>query len=294
MTLLTTLLTLLALVAPAVQEVPDEKELRAEFKKSQRSKDPSERVAGLAIYANATRDLEDGGTAKLVAKTLATALDDEDMAVAAAAVSALAWGRHPDTVIDAMDDAMEEWRGILEKTATRPDEESRDLFRGALAVYRDGCALLARYKDDRTTDLLEGELKALRTGGVLENIAQNLVPSVSRALLDLGSRDAVEYVIKATAVYTASTFKGTSPMEKRNLAMAEDLHDALAEFAIEIERAPPAFTQNYQQDWHDWFKEHKELFPRKLGKLEEPPPAPEYVPPEERRSNRPTGERERP
>lgn len=294
MTALMTLLAVLSLALPRPQEVPDEKDLRAEFKKALRSKDAAERVAGVAEYGNATRDLEDGGASKLVAKTLASALEDEDMAVASAAVSALSWGRHVDTVIDTMDDAMEEWRAVLNKTATRPDDESRDLFRGALSTYRDGCALLARYTDDRTVDLLEGELKALRTGGQLENIAQNLVPSVTRALLQLGSQESVELVIKATAVYTASTMKGTSPSEKRDLKMAEDLHEALAEFAARVERAGPAFSQNYQQDWQDWFDEHEDLFEKKLGKLSEPPQAPDYVPPSEAGDSGPSGERERP
>jgi hypothetical protein len=83
-------------------------------------------------------------------------------------------------------------------------------------------------------------------------------------------------VIKQTAVYSASTLGGSSPQERLLATMARNLHDALAEFAVEINRAPPAFGQNYQQDWRSWFVKHKKLFIVKLGKLKEPPGPAEY------------------
>jgi hypothetical protein len=255
-----------------VVAAPTEKQLRADYKKGVRKKDPALRIEAVVNYSNATRELEEeGGAEKLVAKTLAGALDDDDMGVCNSAMSALAYGRHVETVIDACDETLEYLRNIMEKTSTRPDEESRAQYRGALDVYRVGCAVLGNYKDDRSIDVLETELRALRPGSGIESIARKLVQPVVSALLELRSVDAVEIVIKQTAVYSASTLGGSSPQEKVLEAMARNLHDALVSFAVDVERAPPAFTKNYQQDWHKWFKEHKKLFLAKLGKLKQPP-----------------------
>ncbi|GEM_PF-2314909 len=249
-----------------------EKALRAAFKKGLKSKDASVRIEAVLAYSEGTRELEEeGGAEKLVARTLAEALDDDDMGVCNAAMTALSWGREVATVIDACDESLEFLRAIMERTSTRPDDESRALYRGALEVYRTTCATLGNYPDDRSVAVLETELRVLRPGGQLETVSQTLVRPAVTALLTLGSQEAVELVIKQTTVYSASTLGGTSPGERLLAGLARTLHDALSAFAINVERAPPSFGQNYQQDWHDWFKKHKKLFADDLGKLKVPP-----------------------
>lgn len=269
-----TLLLLTCLSAPALmaQQTTDaEKALRADFEKAFKSKDAAERSSALIAYDEGTRALPDEGISRLVARTLAKGLEDDDASVARASVSALSWGRDPATVIEVMGEALENWRKVLEKTATRPDAESRDLYRATVDTYSAGSLALSNYKDDRSVKVLEDALRVLRPGGVLENISSNLLSPLASGLLNLGSERAVETVVKATATFPAATFGGTSDLERTRLGMSNALHLALAAFSQGLEVPPPEFSQNYQQDWADWFKQTKSRFPDKLGKLESPP-----------------------
>lgn len=267
-------------------KAPTEKELRADFKKGLKNKDPAVRIEAVVNYSEGTRQLvEEGGAEKLVARTLAGALDDDNMGVCTAALTALSFGRHVTTVIEACNESLEYVRNIMEKKSGRlEDDESRERYRGAFDVYRLACAVLGNYRDDRSVDVLETELRALRPqsepnskgiGNVsqLDSIAVNLIRPATAALLALGTSDAVELVIKQTTVYSASSIGGMSPWEQQHERMARALHETLVDFAVRVERAPPAFTQNYQQDWHDWFKKNRKRFEDKLGKLKEPPDA---------------------
>ena len=288
------LLPLAAQQDPGAEKPSDvEKGLRAEFKKAMVSKDAGVRTAAVASYDEGTRLLGELAAERLVARTLAEALGDDDPAVAMAAVSALSWGRDPATVIESFDAALEDWRTLMGGLATRPDEASRDRYRGASGAYRAGALALARYADDRAVKVLEDELRVLRPGGTLENVASNLLESLSLALLDLGSRRAVETVVKATASFPAEGFGGTSDIERSRLGMANSIHEALAAFSLQHEIPAPEFSQNYQQDWSHWFKEHQDRFPAKLGKLAVPPGRPEEQRGGARDEGRP-GRRERP
>ena len=259
----------------AQQTTQAEKDLRAEFKSAMRKKEPGIRASAVAAYSEGTRGLEDGGTSRLVAKTLAEALMDEDMSVAQSAVSALSWGRDPTTVVESYKKGLNEWRKLLGKTATRPDPESRALYRGALVAFEGAVDGLANYRDDRSVKVIEDELTKLRPGGVLENISGNLLGPMVTALTKLGSQGAVKAAVDTAAKFPAATFGGTSDREKSRLGFSRSIHDALSAFAVELETPPPAFDKNYEQSWSDWFKEHKKRLPKKLGKLETPPGPPE-------------------
>ncbi|RKY20241.1 MAG: hypothetical protein DRQ55_08330 [Planctomycetota bacterium] len=272
-----TLLMLAAALAPvAGQQTTDaEKDLRADFKKAMISKDAGNRAAAVSVYDAATRELpEELGAIRLVARTLASALDDDSPDVSAAAVAALSWGRDPETVIEELGGALKTWRKTLEKTATRRDSESRDQYRGTLQAYAAACAALGNYKDDRAVKALEDQLKKLRPAGVLENIAGGLLTPLAGGLLALGSERAVESVVKACATFPAATFGGTSDRERSRLGMSNALHRTLEQFSLGLEIPPPEFSQNYQQDWSKWLKANKDRFEEKLGKLETPPGPP--------------------
>ncbi len=256
----------------------DEKEMREAFKKEFGRNDAERRLAAIQTYDADTRGLLDEGKSRLVAKTLAGGLTDDDMAVCQAAVSAMSYGRDVETAIDGLEDGLSHYRKVMGKTATRPDTESRNQYRGALDAYRAACAALANYKDDRSTKHLEAHFKKINPGGSVDNVSQNLVSPLAEGLLALGSQRSVKVVIDQTKRFTASIGKGTSNREQVRQNTARSLHDALASFARSIERVPPEFGQNYQQDWTDWFKQNKDLFPDKLGKLTEPPGPPSSQP----------------
>jgi hypothetical protein len=273
------------------QTTDEEKALRETYEHGMKKKDPAVRASAVSAYDQGTRDLPDVAGIRLVAKTLAKGLTDDDPSVAQAAVAALSYGRDPETVIESIEKGMNDWRKVLGKTATRPDDESRDLYNQTSATFRAATEVLGRYSDDRSVKVLEDGIKKLRPGGTLENVSGSLLGPMADALLALGSEDAVEAVVKTTSTFPAATFGGTSARERSRLAFSNSLHRSLEQFSLSLEIPPPEFSQNYEQDWSKWFKENKKRFAKKLGKLEQPPGPPgAYV----RDDEGMTGRRERP
>jgi hypothetical protein len=268
---------------------PTEKDLREDFRKAYSTSDVSARVEAVAIFGNETRDLPDGGASKLVAKTLAGTLDDDAMEVCQAGVGALGWGRHPDTAVEALGDLLPELRKETEKLSTRPDDESRARRAQVAATYNTACEALGRHKDDRAVDALVDELRKLRPRNGASNASEVHARSLARALLQLGSHDAVETVVKTTQVYSGAVLN-----RNRNNATAVSLHESLSIFSEEIGYGPPEYSLTYDQAWREWFKEHEDEFEKKLGKLVEPPPAPEYRRPDRNPNRRRPGRPERP
>src|SRR5262245_25467204 len=79
-----------------------ERELRNSFDAGLRAADAAQRAEAVTAYSNGTRDLGAEAASRLVASSLARALHDESLQVQLAAVTALAWGRHPETAISAL------------------------------------------------------------------------------------------------------------------------------------------------------------------------------------------------
>jgi uncharacterized protein YejL (UPF0352 family) len=259
----------------AGQEAPtaaSEKDLVTEFNKAYKSTDEAERLAAITALGDLSRGLEDKGTSKTVAKALAKGLDDESMEVRAAAVGQLAWGRHVDTVVAAFKGMIDDQRKELEKRITRPDDESKEYIQRGVRVFHDACRAVAHYKDDRVVDLLSGQMQALRPNTADTELSTRLVGNLGRSLLSLGTADAVQSAVRQTAVYTG-TYQESA---------AKELHQALAEFATASGAAPPEYTDTYYVAWDDWFEAAEDTFPKKLGKLKEPPPQPDYDKPDMR------------
>jgi hypothetical protein len=253
----------------AEQEAPTavvEKDLLAEFNKAFRSKEEAERSAAIVALGDLSRGLEDKGTSKNVAKALAKGLDDDSLEVRAAAVGQLAWGRDVDTVVASFKGMLDDQRKQLEKRMTRPDDESKEYLGRGVRVFHDACRAVAHYKDDRVVDSLATQMQALRPDTDDTNLSARLVGNLARSLLSLGTTAAVESAIRQTAVYTG-TYQEPA---------AKELHQALAEFATANNAAPPEYTDIYYVAWDDWFELTEERFPKKLGKLKEPPPQPDY------------------
>ncbi|MCB9899110.1 MAG: hypothetical protein H6825_13975 [Planctomycetes bacterium] len=255
-------------------KAPDEKGLREAFHSAYLSRLPEDRALAVTTFDEATRALPDGGSSRLVAKTLAEALDDESFTVRVPALRALSWGRHVDTVLDVLPKFLDDLRDDIEKLSTRPDEASRNRMRDTIVLYGEGAKALATHADDRVVDYLAGEIRTLRPSGSSTNIySLRMIVPLADALLMLGSREAVEAVVKATASF------GGGEMRWDNVKKAAgELHESLARFAESKGDAAPTFDDFYDQSWHTWYEKHEDELPKKLGKLKQPTERPAYEP----------------
>ncbi|MGQ0552239.1 MAG: hypothetical protein ACT4PU_03375 [Planctomycetota bacterium] len=250
---------------------PTEKQLLTDFNKAFGNKDVAQRVAALTALGDLTRTTPEAGTSKAVAKALAKGLEDDELEVRAAAVGQLAWGRDVDTVINAFKKFMEDQRTQIDRRMGRPDDESKAYINRGTAVFNNACRAISNYRDDRTEEMLSSLLRSLRANSESNNTATRLVGGLARATLEMGTADAVDAAVKQTQTYTGDY---QEPAARR-------LHEALASFATKAGAAPPEWSDLFYVSWQNWFQEHKDKFPKKLGKLKEPPPQRPYEEPEE-------------
>jgi hypothetical protein len=285
------LLIAVALVVPS-QDADmgvTEKGLRVAFREMYASPDESKRAEAVTTLSNASRELPDKGSSKLMARTLAGALDDDSPTVQSAAVSALAWGRHVETTIDAMSEILHEMNKLSAKLATRPDEESRTRRRLATRIYSQACVALGRHPDERSLDALVDELRKQRPRMGTNVASEEFVRPLSTALLELGSHKAVEHVVTTTNIFSGNVLRNNV-----SSGTAQALHGALSAFSEGIGYGPPAYSDTYDQSWRAWFKRYEDELPPSLGKLKEPVAAPEYRRPSRNQNRRRPGKRERP
>lgn len=254
------------------------------FGKAYKGSDVSALADAISELSSVSRRLEDGGGSKAIAKALARGLDSDHLEVRGAALSALAWGRDNDTVLDLIEEELDDLYNDISKLVSRPDEESRAQRRDTSRLYAEVCKIAAWHKDDRSVDVLAKQLrKVTRAGRASDSMAAHTLRPLSEALVELGSRDAVEAVVAKTR-----TFVGA-----RQKVHARKLHASLAMMSDALGRAPPDFDDKYDQVWHDWFDKYGDRLPKKLGRLELPTEEPPYVKPKKRgaRDLDPTGPR---
>ena len=249
--------------AAAAPAGPTEKDLLADYGKAFKSRKPAERAAAVTALGDASRELPDKGTSKPIAKALSDGLGDDELEVRAAAVGQLAYGRDVETVLPAFKAMLDDQRKQIDKRITRPDPESRDYVGRASRLYGDACRALANYRDDRSVATLSGEIKSLRPNTDGANLSTRLVGDLARALLSLGTGDAVENTVKQTQVYSED--------DGFQEPAARAIHEALAEFSTAKGVAPPEWSKTYYVAWRNWFEANGKLFPKKLGKLDAPP-----------------------
>ena len=244
----------------------DEKDFVHDFDKEFATKDAAARVAAISKLGDSTRQLADGGRTRYVARALAKGLEDDDLEVQSAAVAQLAWGRDVDTVLDVLAKHVENTRKEIEKRITRPDEENRKYVNRATRLFGDSCHALANHRDDRAVDSLASIIGRLRPNTDGSDTSTRLVGRIAESLLTLGSHEAVDACIKQTGVYSDDdTFQEPA---------AKDLHRVLSLFASRVGKAGPDYTPTYYVEWANWFKKHEDAFPKKLGKLKDPPSSP--------------------
>lgn len=278
--MLLSLLGLAALLAPLQQDALTEKDLRNAFKKSISNRNPQVRADAINEYSFATRDLPDGGGAeKIVAKTIKNELDDDEFVVQAAAIVALSWGRHVDTVIDGMEDVLDDLRNMAEKYATRSKEEDREVYREAIQLYERAAWVVSVHPDDRSVDILIDQLRQVEPGSPSQKLIADMLDALAPALLRLGSHEAVQIVVRWTNVFGGSALSDNT--DGRNYTLgARNLHDALSDFAIEIGQRGPLFSNRYDNDWREWFDTVEDKLEKQLGKLDEPIGPPPVMDPE--------------
>jgi hypothetical protein len=187
--------------------------------------------------------------------------------VRAAAVSQLGWGRHVDSTIDMLSEALPDLVSQVDRRLTRPDEESRAYVNRGTRLVGDACAALANYRDDRSVEALVSVLRGLdksQTAG--NNLSARLVGPVSAAVLSLGTHDAVEAAIRQTQTYVGAGGPQQVP--------AKALHAELAKFAVAFGQAPPDYSETVSVAWNEWWEQVADRLPKKLGRLKQPPATP--------------------
>ncbi len=266
------LATLLPLAPPAGAQTErpgdppatTEKDLLAEFNKAVKVPGGKERAAAYTALGEASRSLPDKGASKLLAKTLARGLDEDDLEIRSAVVAQLGWGRDVDTVIAGFKGFLDGQLKDVDKRITRPDEESRSYVGSGVVLLGNACTALANYRDDRSIEILASLLRNLRQNSEGADLSTRVVGPIAKALLSLGTHDAVEAAVKQTQTFTGD-WQGPA---------AKNLHEALAQFATAAGAAPPDYSDNVAVAWHEWFQKNADKFPRKIGKLKEPPASP--------------------
>jgi len=272
-----------ARVGPAAPVVDDrakddkalEKKLRKEFESAYRSRAASERAAAVRTYAERTRELSDPGLDRVIARTLEKAADDDDPAVLGAVADALSWGRDPDIALSTLEDITEELRQEVERLSTRPETDEQLRFRAALDSYARSADALGAHPDDRSVEVLARQMRTLQRRGKVEAAVAGMARPLAIALLRLGSRDAVEVVVKQTNEFSGSAM-ADGPLGQSRRRSAMILHDALTSFSLEHfgESAPAFDGDTYDQHWRDWFSEHEDDLSEELDELDEPTIAP--------------------
>ena len=245
---------------------PDEKDLVHEYDKAMKSKDPAARGAAVVALGDASRKLTGGGNTRYLAKALAKALEDEDLEVQSAAVSEFSYGRDVDTTLDVLGAHVENVRKEVDKRITRPDEESKSYVNRATRLFGDSCLALANYRDDRTVSTLSDIIGRMRANTESNDSSTRLVGRIAEALVSLGTLEAITACVRQTQTY--------SETDGYQETAAKELHRVLAQFATRVGKAPPDYNQTYYVAWGKWLEENASTFPKKLGKLKEPPSSP--------------------
>ncbi len=250
-------------------KAPDEKDLVHDYDKAMKAREPAQRAAAVTALGDLSRQLPDKGASRYVAKALAKALEDDDLEVQSAAVGQMSWGRDVDTTIAALGQHVNAVREGVEKRITRPDEESKSWVNRATRLFADSGKALANYRDDRAVESLASTIGRLKPNTDGNDASTRLVGRNAEPLLALGTYDAVAACVRQTQQY--------SETDGFQEPAAKELHRVLAIFATRAGKAPPDFTQNFYVDWDNWLEKHGAAFPKKLGKLKEPPSRPPAV-----------------
>ncbi len=220
------------------------------------SDDMNTRLRAIEAVADLARD-HPKAPFKGAAEVLVEALEDDKLVVQSAAFRYLADGQHPETAVAGYVKRIKWFKGhmwTLVADMTGPNEEHGGVG-DAMEVLKRAVSCGENLRDDRVVDALSGLLNAFPT----EMRGEPVAMATSRALLRLGTADAVKAVIKQFGSQT-------------DQSKTRQIHFALKTFAnrLEIEESPD-FGDNVEGAWIAWSRKNKKRIPKKLGKWTGPP-----------------------
>lgn len=214
------------------------------------------RIAALRKVA-ALAEEHENAPSKEAAEVLVAALEDEKLIVQHQAFKLLAEGQHPETAVRGYVDRIKWFKShmwTLVADMTGPGEEHGNVGE-AMDVLETAVGMGKELRDDRIVDALTGLLNAFPN----EMRGEPVAMSACRSLLYLGTKDAVETVVKQFGSQTDN-------------AKMRQVHFALKTFAnrLEIEETPE-FSENVENQWKLWLRKNQRSIPKKLGKWTGPP-----------------------
>jgi hypothetical protein len=235
-----------------------EKELLADFQKQIGDSDPAKRVEAVKALGDGTRQLEDKGASKAVAKALVRALEDPEFEVQDAAAFQLSFGRDVDTALGGLKEHLDALYAALARTQKASDPAQRNTAERGRVHFLNGCKAMANFRDDRGVAWLAQNLGQLRA----DELGESLVGKLAATALDLDALDVVTAAVKQTKV-----FHGTQ--EEPHL---HALFAALSEFAARHQTTPPEWSAEYAAAWQAWLEANQNKFTKKFGRQKAPPP----------------------
>ena len=210
-----------------------------------------DRIGALREIAALTREHQNVPTRE-VATILVAALEDRSLRVRDRAIRLLTDGQQPEITVVALVGLLEGFRKnmwSLVPWLTGPREE-RGTTADAMNYLETVMRVSGDVPDDRVVKALADVLLAMPA----EMRGQPVAMAATRSLLGLGTRDAVQAVLRQFSSWSEGR-------EMRNI------HDALRYFALDLDVEDfPEYGGEAPEQWARWFKKHARDLPSKLGK----------------------------
>ncbi|MEM6676016.1 MAG: hypothetical protein AAF726_24415 [Planctomycetota bacterium] len=222
------------------------------------SEDERDRMSALRAVADLAEEHPETPS-KEAAEALADALDDDRLEVRGLAIELLSRDQHPEVAVNAVRKTILQFESNmwdLVPWLTGPKEERGNVME-AMRYIETSVRASKRLRDDRMVDALSRLLHAFPT----EMRGEPVALSTSEALLDLGTRDAVDAVIRTL----------NSTQDEQRLRR---IHMSLGRFArgLDIDDHPSFDDRDIQKGWSQWLRKNGRVIPKKLGKWTGPPP----------------------
>ena len=254
------------------------------------------RIEVLQRVAELSRAHDNAPSAE-VAKFLTRGLEDDSLEVRRTSIELLLDGQHPDQVVEALTDALDEaektWKALDKRLAEKSEEKgytkgsgiSREELQHWFDVrpyLEDVLTALGLVPDERTQKALLGFLER-----PMDSTPGAFYVAACGALIEQGSYDGMRAVIDFLPRFEKAVQKGkTGPIYERNGPGGRTLMDVVRALyragsaedvgAIDQKLVDGAGAKGLPAvlpkpgDWKGWLGEHEESFARDLGRLTQP------------------------
>lgn len=242
-----------------VAHAKHEKSELERLRKDLGSDDARDRMGAIRDVAELTDDHENRPSLE-VGKVLAAALQDDSLRVRNLAIQLLTDGQHPETTVNALVDVLASFnKNMFDLTPwlMGPGEKRGDMS-DAMQYIETTVRVCGDVRDDRVVKALAETLHTFPP----EMRGESVAMAATWSLLDLGTQEAVESVIKQLSFLKVDARSSTTIADRRRR-----LHETLKDFATELEtKAIPEYSEDAYDDWKTWFKKYGRKLPKKLGK----------------------------